>query len=464
MSEPTKPAGDQGKAPATLGGGLAWQVSGEQTLLGVAPPIALPPLPATEEPPPPPPAPAPPQRAASSGAIAGARMISVSDAPASPAAVAKPPPAAIPTPAPDRPDQDAPRAVSVPPQPLPARPASIGGWQSAGPAVAFQAPSLIETITSMRSPLADVPPEIIEAAPTVPDAPPIFDEQPPSPVAQGAGTEPQLPEPAAAAAVAGAAVGGWQPVMHTVPIPIARTSSAPPSPPVPPEPPSPSPETFATTALSDDYLRAARDVVRAERAAAAAPAVAPASPAGEALANAATLQFESVAPVRAPLHEQPPSTTSLPISVHMDTGWRRPEGYTPTMPLNVTSTRFPSWRVLLLVGISVLALIAIAAAAFVAVRRFAAPAGETSDARRVFPSRIERTLAASEARALTNDDSAANASSDAAELGARAARLVLLGRHDAAQPLYAELARRSPAEPAYAALERILARARGAAR
>ncbi|MET0413167.1 MAG: hypothetical protein ABW217_17815 [Polyangiaceae bacterium] len=478
MSETSKPAGEQGTAEPASGVARSWAANSEQTLLGVAPPIALPPLAKPAEPPPPPPAPAPP-RPASSGAIAATRMISVSDAaPVTPPAAAPAPtasPVAEPSPAQtlahgqaftsaaasassaasaSAPVADAARAVSVPPQAPPQRPASIGGWQSAGPSVAYQAPSLIETLTSMRSPLADAPPDIIDSAQTEPDATPIFDPPPLAPVAQ----QLRAPEPQPAAAVAGAATGGWQPVMHTVPIPIARQGS--PAPPEAPPAPPAVPEMFTSTALSDDYLRAARDVVRAERAEAARPVQPPvaAPPAGEALANAATLQFEAVPPVRAPLSEQSP-TASLPISVSMDSSWRRPEApHSATLPFDAPRATFPNWRVLLLVAISVLALIAIAAAAFVAVRRFAEASSTTSELRvRQLP-RVERAASTASAPVTSQSEGSER---DEAELGARAARLVLLGRHADARPLYAELARRNPGAPAYAALERILARARG---
>jgi hypothetical protein len=475
MSEPSKPASDQGTGEPASGVARSWAASGEQTLLGVAPPIALPPLPKPAEPAPP----ATPPRPASSGAIAATRVIAVSDAaPVTPPA-ASPAPTTSPvaTASPAQTPEDAPRMVSVPPQALPQRPASIGGWQSAGPAMTYQAPSLIETLTSMRSPLADAPPNISDSAQTEPDATPIFAEPAapsvPPPVAQQASApEPQQP----AGAIAGAATGGWQPVMHTVPIPIAR--NAPPAPAEPPPAPAASPETFASTALSDDYLRAARDVVRAERDAARAeaarppqPAFAPAAPAGDALANAATLQFETVPPVRAPLSEQPP-VTSLPISVNLSGSWRKLEGPHPaTMPFAEPRTTFPSWRVLLLVAISVLALIAIAAAAFVAVRRFAEASSATSELR-VRPSpRVVRAPSAASAPPTASSESPIGERSDSdrsegeeAELGARAARLVLLGRHGDARPLYAELARKHPGAPAYAVLERILARARGSER
>lgn len=482
MSEPSKPASDQGTGEPASGVARSWASSGEQTLLGVAPPIALPPIAKPAEPAPPAPPP-PPQRPASSGAIAATRVIAVSDAApltppaASPAPTASPVATAAParTPTPD----DAPRMVSVPPQPLPARPASIGGWQSAGPAMTYQAPSLIETLTSMRSPLADAPPNILDAAQTEPDATPIFAaptpispevsaavaQQASSPAAQQASAPVAQPEPQPQpAAIAGAAVGGWQPVMHTVPIPIAR-NNAPPPPAPPPSPPE-KPETFASTALSDDYLRAARDVVRAERDAARADAARPAQPialaplpSGDALGNAATLQFEAVPPVRVPLSEQS-STTSLPISVNLDSMWRPPQGpHSATLPLGEQRTTFPSWRVLLLVAISVLALIAIAAAAFVAVRRFAEAQSSTSELR-VQPSQHVAPAASAESKPVT----AGSDRSDSDELSARAARLVLLGRHDDARPLYAELARTNPEAPAYAALERILARARGSER
>ena len=491
MSEPSKPASDPGTGEPASGVTRSWASSGEQTLLGVAPPIALPPLPQPAEPAPP--APPPPQRPASSGAIAATRMISVSDAaPVTPPA-ASPAPAALPAPtaspvataspaqAPTPPPDEAPRMVSVPPQALPQRPASIGGWQSAGPAMTYQAPSLIETLTSMRSPLADAPPNIIDPAATEPDATPVFAEPAPAPIAPIA---PQASAPAAqpepqpqAVAVAGAAVGGWQPVMHTVPIPIARNNAPPPLAP-PPTPPD-KPETFVSTALSDDYLRAARDVVRAERDAARADAARPVQPAlaaplpsGDALGNAATLQFEAVPPVRVPLAEQS-STASLPISVNLDSMWRPPSGpHSATMPLGEQRTTFPSWRVLVLVAISVLALIAIAAAAFVAVRRFGEARSSTSELR-VQPSHRSEPAAstgsaASGAVTASSDssksDGADSDSADEVELGARAARLVLLGRHDDARPLYAELARKHPDAPAYAALERILQRARGSER
>jgi hypothetical protein len=484
MSEPSKPAGDQGAGEPASGVARSWASNGEQTLLGVAPPIALPPLAKPAEPAPPAQAPQP-QRPASSGAIAATRMISVSDAApvAPPAASPAPTPSPVATASPAQtlahgraftsaaasasasaPEAEAPRAISVPPQAPPQRPASIGGWQSAGPAMAYQAPSLIETLTSMRSPLADDPPNIIDSAQTEPDATPIFDPPPPAPVARQA----SAPEPQPAGAVAGAATGGWQPVMHTVPIPIERKGSPPPPEPQPAAPEKP--EAFASTALSDDYLRAARDVVRAERDAARADAARPAPPpafaapvlpAGDALGNAATLQFEAVPPVRAPLSEQSP-TASLPISVSMDSGWRRPEGpHSATMPFDAQRATFPNWRVLLLVAISVLALIAIAAAAFVAVRRFAEASSATSELRARQLPHVEQARSAARAPVTSSGE---GSNSDEVELGARAARLVLLGRHDEARPLYAELARKNPDAPAYAALARILARARGVER
>jgi hypothetical protein len=347
-----------------------------------------------------------------------------------------------------------PALVSVPPQPLPQRAASLGGWQSAGPAIAYQAPSLIQTLTNVTSPLVATPtaePELEWADP----APPVS-------------TPPELAPPVDLLATAAPAPDAWQPVMHTVPIPVARAAAA-----EPPSAAAPKPETFASTALSDDYLRAARDAARADPlpivqhpGATPAARAAAAVPAGEALANAATLQFESVPPVRAPLAEQPP-VSMLPISMHLDTSWDRNKGHAATQPLEPksSSAALPSWRVLVLILVSVLAIVAIAAAAFVAVRRLSNDAGLPSNSGNsgIQPREVAEPPAAPAVRPSADEARVSASPDDGSESAARAraAELVVLGRHRDAQPLYAQLARDYPGTPAYAAVQRILARTRG---
>jgi hypothetical protein len=438
MSEPSKPSEQAMDASGAATHGVR-APSPEQTLLGVSPPVALPPLPGELAARSSAPAPVVP-RPASSGAIAASRMISVSDSP----------------PSPDPSEASAPGAaapVTAPPQAPPLRPASLGGWQSANPGASYQAPSLIQTLTNVTSPLAEPQPAALEQPPAAPTRP--------APVASASASAPAPVVPDAPPAVIftssheGAAPAAWQPVMHTVPIPVARAAAQQPEPPTA----EPKPETFASTALSDDYLRAARDAAKADPLPIVqrpTPAPAP-GPSGEALANAATLQFESVPPVRAPLAEQPPASV-LPISLHVDSAWQGPDtAHAATQPLEppTASVGLPSWRVVLLVAISVLALVAIAAAMFVAVRRFSSATTQVQPTSTSLSAARDRSAAPAAPVAV-----APRSAEPEAELSARAAELVVLGRRGEAQPLDARLAAEHPSTPAYGALQRILARSR----
>jgi hypothetical protein len=256
--------------------------------------------------------------------------------------------------------------------------------------------------------------------------------------------------------------------MHTVPIPVARAATPEPAPEA-----APKPETFfASTALSDDYLRAARDAARADPLPVKRPSQSPAAPATpglETLANAATLQFESVPPVRAPLAEQPPASV-LPISMHVDSSWRGADAaHDATQPLapRARPASSTSWRAIVLIVVSVLALIAIGAAAFVAVRRLtnateppAAPGSSSSFAPREPASAADVGSNRATSHRATSDRATSNAATES-DVSAQAAELVILGHYREAQPLYAQLAREYPESRAYATLERVLARTRG---